>query len=333
LYSQNSENIGIGTLSPKSALNIVNDNAGQNILTVYDEYYSPFFYAKPNGAISIGSSSPQAWLTLRSSEPISLLNLIQENTSTPVGMSFSNSDGQSWQIRSFIPSAGLGASAYWKLNYFPTGNLLTIRGNGNVGVRNETPNYTLDVTGNIGLSGRILPNGLSGNNADILVSDGPYKAPKWVNPLTIENNKYIFNKTYNSGSTTSTSPILISSQSFSTNDDMKVEVSFGTYVATSFSSTSDICYGQIDIELWNTTTNTFLTKFQTHFKTLRNSPQAISANKVFSIIHTPVGVWHNYEVRCRLKLNEGNEITYGHTGILIATPLDGKFLSVKLIKK
>lgn len=333
IYCQPSENVGIGTNDPKNTLHIRNSNNTQNILTVYDENYSPFFFAKPNGAISIGNSTPQAWLTLRTSEPISMLSLLQQSDTQPVGMSFSNSDGQAWQIRSFIPASGVDPSASWKLNYFPSGNVLTIRGNGTVGVKKENPQYTLDVEGSVSLTGRLLPNNQSGNDNDILVSDGPYKSPIWVNPLIFENNKYIFNKTYNSGSTTSTSEIGISSQTFSTNDDTKVEVCFGTYVQTSPSSSTDECFGQVTLELWNTTTNVMISRFRTYFKALKNNPQAISANKVFSIVHPPVGTWHNYAIYCKIKLNEGNELTYGHSGSLIATPLDGKFLSLKIINK
>lgn len=50
---------------------------------------------------------------------------------------------------------------------------------GNVGVNNSTPNYTLDVGGDLNFSGNLYVNGQTGNAGQVLTSNGPSNIPVW----------------------------------------------------------------------------------------------------------------------------------------------------------
>lgn len=50
---------------------------------------------------------------------------------------------------------------------------------GNVGVNNPTPNYTLDVGGDLNFSGKLYISGETGNAGDLLISNGPNNPPTW----------------------------------------------------------------------------------------------------------------------------------------------------------
>jgi hypothetical protein len=59
--------------------------------------------------------------------------------------------------------------------------------NGNVGVNKAVPTEKLDVTGNIRLSGALMPNNLPGVASQVLISGGPGAPPIWT-PFTTANN-------------------------------------------------------------------------------------------------------------------------------------------------
>jgi hypothetical protein len=68
-----------------------------------------------------------------------------------------------------------------------TNNLerMRITSAGNVGISNTGPTEKLDVTGNIRLSGAIMPNNLPGTSGQLLVSKGANTAPVWSSPSSI----------------------------------------------------------------------------------------------------------------------------------------------------
>jgi hypothetical protein len=81
-------------------------------------------------------------------------------------------------------------------------NSMAIRGNGNVGINNINPTEKLDVTGNVKLSGALMPNNLSGTTGQVLVSAGAGTAPTWdsnpVKPYVTTNGlSGVYNVTLN----------------------------------------------------------------------------------------------------------------------------------------
>ena len=60
--------------------------------------------------------------------------------------------------------------------------IATFRGNGSVGVRNLTPQYPLDVNGDINTNGALRANGNAGNNGQVLRSNGN-GTMSWVNSV------------------------------------------------------------------------------------------------------------------------------------------------------
>jgi hypothetical protein len=73
---------------------------------------------------------------------------------------------------------------------------MSIAGTGNVGIGTVTPTERLDVTGNIKVSGAIMPNNLPGTSGQVLTSAGPGLAPTWTT-LSSLNGKSVLNGTSN----------------------------------------------------------------------------------------------------------------------------------------
>jgi hypothetical protein len=65
---------------------------------------------------------------------------------------------------------------------------MSITGTGNVGIGTVTPTERLDVTGNIKVSGAIMPNNLPGTAGQVLTSAGAGVAPTWT--TVASNNLY-----------------------------------------------------------------------------------------------------------------------------------------------
>jgi len=61
---------------------------------------------------------------------------------------------------------------------------MRIKGNGNVGIGTNNPQFPLDVNGGMRLSGALNMNGSEGLPGQMLVSTGAGNAPAWTNPAT-----------------------------------------------------------------------------------------------------------------------------------------------------
>jgi len=91
------------------------------------------------------------------------------------------SGGGSVRFRNINNSVGINMSGYNSSNYnkdqylditSDTAFITTFRGNGNVGIRNGTPLYPLDVFGDVNTTGAVRVNGNAGTNGQVLRSNG-----------------------------------------------------------------------------------------------------------------------------------------------------------------
>jgi hypothetical protein len=110
----------------------------------------------------------------------------------------------------FLTSAGAGASPIWSDAWKPGGNNITsgstaigttnyadlllmtnnttkvtVKADGKVGIANAAPAEMLDVTGNVRMSGALMPGGSAGTSGFFLTSAGANTAPTWTDPSTL----------------------------------------------------------------------------------------------------------------------------------------------------
>ena len=79
---------------------------------------------------------------------------------------------------------------------------------GKVGINNTNPQYTLDVTGSINLTGELLVNANAGTEGQVLTSHGASSSPTWVTPAANSigiTNDDTANTNYNLTMTTASS--------------------------------------------------------------------------------------------------------------------------------
>lgn len=136
-------NVGIGTISPANKLT-VNGNADFT------------------GNVGIGFTTP----TYR-------LHFANSNNSLRIeGPASSGTSNKAISIGGFgnieIDKPGTVAGRF------------TIRENGNTGINNNNPQNTLDVNGNINLTGNLKVNDATGSSGQVLTSNGSGSAPSWT---------------------------------------------------------------------------------------------------------------------------------------------------------
>lgn len=78
---------------------------------------------------------------------------------------------------------GLGSGVTSKLHFY-TNELEKLTLNNGVGINNTSPTEALDVTGNIRVSGALMPNNSAGTAGQVLTSAGAGIAPTWTTPTS-----------------------------------------------------------------------------------------------------------------------------------------------------
>jgi len=123
--------------------------------------------------VGIGTTVPTGKLQLnhRSQSFNPSLVIFDSSTSSAGRIKFLNAGGNRfWQISTIVNNAvpsgqymDIITDSLW---------LMTLRGNGNVGINNLTPAEKLDVNGNINMSGALMINGSPGTTGQVLTSNG-----------------------------------------------------------------------------------------------------------------------------------------------------------------
>jgi hypothetical protein len=103
---------------------------------------------------------------------------------------------------SFLQSYGTSGVGKNVLENTATSHLILQPNGSNVGVFNWNPTEKLDVSGNIKLSGALMPNNLPGTTGDILTSAGAGVAPTWNTKSALLGNEW--HLTGNAGTTAGT---------------------------------------------------------------------------------------------------------------------------------
>jgi hypothetical protein len=86
-------------------------------------------------------------------------------------------------------------SEYFQI-WHPSGYLLSLRGDGNLGLGVFNPVQKLDVSGNMQFTGALMPGGLAGTAGKVLQSNGTGTAPTWVSSTnTLFNNTILTDMT------------------------------------------------------------------------------------------------------------------------------------------
>jgi hypothetical protein len=150
---------------------------------------------KGNGNIGVGTTSPQGKLEIRHNSS-STPTLVIKDEATPFAgwiqmrQELSN---KAMNIFGYAPTDGHSASQKLTIGSDSINNILTVKGNGNVGLRNPNPTERLDVDGNLKFSGSLMPNGQNGLAGQVLQSNGAGATPTWVNGSIKTRLRYNFN--------------------------------------------------------------------------------------------------------------------------------------------
>lgn len=153
-----------------------------------------------NGRVGIGTNAPAQMLDVVGN--INFSGALMPNA-------------QAGAAGTFLMSAGTNAPPTWGMTWKPGGNDLNSTGvqyfgttsyhnlpivtagasaantrimilaNGNVGIANVAPTEKLDVTGNLRISGALMPNNTAGTSGYLLTSAGTGNAPTWSDPNTL----------------------------------------------------------------------------------------------------------------------------------------------------
>lgn len=333
--AQPTDNVGIGATTPASTLTVKGQAAQPVVLLLETNASQPLMRINSNNQVGVGANFPAGELHVRNGTGFSLVSLQQRNPQLPATMSFSNIDGLAWNIRSYVPPAGMFPDGRWQVDNLAYGNVLTLRGNATVGINNPNPVNTLDINGNLAVSGQIKPNGNSGNAGDLLYSEGPGKAPVWKTPINTEYNNYLLHNITNTGFTgpggSGYPPAAnVITTPFSLTDTAKVEVMFGLRVQARDGGTA---YGYMNIELWQQSPATMLDRHRVIFKAF--SPDIswttmVNTSKVFTI-RPLFGGTTLYEIRASINWSDGASLRYGN-GIVAGGPSDS-FCHLRLMRQ
>lgn len=148
----NAGNVGIGTATPTTLLNVAQNNA----IRLGDAYLSSGTGASIMDLATNGWYNGTAWQFPVANQVGAILQIY-------------DADIKFWKHD--------GAGTFT--------NRFTILGsNGNVGIANTSPSEKLDVTGNIRFSGALMPNNAAGTAGQVLTSAGAGVVPTWTTPTT-----------------------------------------------------------------------------------------------------------------------------------------------------
>jgi hypothetical protein len=336
LYGQATDNIGVGLLNPQATLHVRHNGTANNILSLYNLDNFPQINIKSSGRLGVNTHFPDAELHVYTQLETPLLAFVEPIKTQPIVMNFSNTSGRAWQISSLVPSGGAFPDGRIKINYVNTGNILTVRGNGTVGIRNENPTSALDIAGNLSVTKALMPNGLAGNPGDVLKSLGTAQAPVWVSPVTIENESHSLSNVSNNGKIGGVGSgynqtALVSVKSFVLNTNAKIQSNFGLSVQAYESGNG---YGVLRMELWQQSSNTLIDTHKHFFKIYGANTSwydNVNVNKIFNVIHPSPNLNETYEIRVYLTHLHDSPIAYGGqpSGVFLAKPFEN-FFDIKL---
>jgi hypothetical protein len=154
--------------------------------------YAGYFEGKSQ--MNFNSTGTSPCLLIRETEATDFARLRFDNT-TP---------GKFWEIDA--KNDPVTTNEMFHIWNGTTGALLTVRGDGNVGIGVPNPLQKLDVAGNIKFSGALMPNNVAGNSGQVLVSGGAGMAPTWTSPTNA-----LYSNTVLADQTTNYTPTVVES--------------------------------------------------------------------------------------------------------------------------
>lgn len=153
---RSSGNVGIGTgLTTAGAKLQLNSRSSVN---------------DPTLLITDSASSSGGWLKFR-------------NISNTTGISLSEFSGSAYNNSQYLDV------------FSDSLNIATFRGNGSLGVRNLSPVYPLDITGDLNTTGALRLSGNAGTAGQVLTSNGN-SAPSWQSAAYSNNIRFSFNTVF-----------------------------------------------------------------------------------------------------------------------------------------
>jgi len=142
--------------------------------------YAGYFVGKT--WIEYNSDATNPNLMIRETESTDYARLRFDNTTS----------GKFWEIAAI--NNATTTNEYFQI-WHPTGNLLSLRGNGNLGLGVIAPAQKLDVAGNVQFTGALMPAGNAGISGQVLRSNGAGTAPTWVSSTnSLYNNTYMYDQ-------------------------------------------------------------------------------------------------------------------------------------------
>ena len=140
--------------------------------------------------VGIGTNSPGARLQVnhRAGASSPTLRLFDSSQQSAGSMQFSNIVNASyWQVDAVI--AGANGSQQALAIKTDSSTVLSLKGNGRVGINKPDPAFTLDVSGDANISGSLAINGDAGTIGQVLTSGGSSPA-SWANTAFANNTRF-----------------------------------------------------------------------------------------------------------------------------------------------
>jgi hypothetical protein len=207
-----SQNVGIGTATPSSKLHVKGTGSGTQIVLEENAGSILRISNEPSGTgpyIGTTTNNPLSLVTNNSAKlTISTAGNIGIGQSSPTSpLHFSNTLGSKIALWGANPNHyGIGIQAFQMQFYTPAntddfvfghGNssslieTMRIKGNGNIGIGTNNPLTTLDVNGDVNIQNRLFINNSTGNDGQVLVSNGN-AAPSWQNVAYSNNDRFYY---------------------------------------------------------------------------------------------------------------------------------------------
>jgi len=146
---------------------------------------NPRLTVAANGDVGIGNSNPSgSKLEVRSNSSITnpQIRLVETGAGNYARQTFSNSGHSSYWTLAGLNTA-TAANDRFNLYHAAAGDVMTLTGNGRVGIGVASPTERLHIDGAIRFSGALMPNNLTGTAGQVLQSNGN-STPTWVNPMS-----------------------------------------------------------------------------------------------------------------------------------------------------